>query len=239
MCSSQYWVEKYIGWVMERTNTRHNAAQSMTTLAIYGEAFKNYSSVQLDKFWKERVKRDTFELYQHLSLEEAPFHPYSRRFLDMLGSCYIIRKHNEISKTEAKDICEAILDVKSWKRIRLPGDGQSANVFEESPNNRSSCYVAVEMDSDGICSDVYYDKILQMHTIFFDRSKSSSLSADYFHVVLLSWASGITIGNQKQLFKEGDIDGVFYFAYDRGCFYSSKIDRGSYTQSSSTKSISR
>ena len=208
MCSSQYWVEKYIGWIMERTNARNNAAQSMTGLAIYGESFKNYTSVQVEKFWKEAKKWNIYKLYQPHSEDEVPFHPSSRRFIDMLAN-FIVRKHNEISIVEAKDLAKAVRDIQCWKRIRLPGDGQIANIFDACSDTRPSCYVAVEMDANDTSSDIYYGKILQMHTIYFGRSTSYELSSDHYDVVLLSWASGIMTGNQKQLFKEGDIGGAF------------------------------
>lgn len=36
--ASQYWVEKYIGWTVERSNARRLAAKSMLSSALFGEA---------------------------------------------------------------------------------------------------------------------------------------------------------------------------------------------------------
>ena len=71
MSSSQYWIEKYIGWVIERTNARNNPVQSMLKTAVFTESYKLVSTIEVDKAWKKKESQDTYSFRKPLSLNKV------------------------------------------------------------------------------------------------------------------------------------------------------------------------
>lgn len=57
-CASQYSVEGYIGWIVERCNARYVPAKSMLMSALFGECFKSFYNVGFDKVETQEGMRD-------------------------------------------------------------------------------------------------------------------------------------------------------------------------------------
>ena len=170
--------------------------------------FKILNGIEKKSLWTYEFKADYLCFSQEIPKTKPRIRVNSSRFRDLLTS-YFVRKHDGMHQVDAKRHIEEIEEVLCWRRVAFQDgkDDIAATVFAPENNQRPSCYIATEMDTSESAADVYYGKLLQLHSITF-KTPAYPLKSEY-KVMLVSWASGISVGSQHQLYKNCRRDDAF------------------------------
>ena len=119
---SQYWIERYIGWIVGRLQARNRAADSLFRGALFGEAYKMYFNVP---FSSDVVDYEDFEGdegfqmhgrgYMHCLCYDSES---DMRFLGRLKK-YFMRKYDGLTAAEADNILDGVDSCVVKPRLRF------------------------------------------------------------------------------------------------------------------------
>ena len=222
---SQYWVEKYIGWILNRLNAKRLAGASFRRAALFSESYKMvHEGVTLQnsnnrtREYEDLCRRGCIFLGPRklLNLEELP--DRGRAFRALLLS-YFRRKFLNISLDEARTLANSSNSVMTFSRVRfLRSDNVvTACVASHRENVRASCYVAAEMDETSTEADVYYGRLQLLFTVNTDDWSETArllvpedvLESGTLALAQIAWAKSLSKGRQKQVFYEGRRSAAF------------------------------
>lgn len=222
---SQYWMERYIGWIEDRLNSKNLVAESLHRNALFLEAYKAFyrepfteSSHTYNAVWLA----GGFKLLGKPRDEGVDSRSSDGKALLRMLVQYFVRKYNTITYKEGKTIVNSMILCKSWQRVRFicGSTTQTAKVafpLHVPPavrrRTRASCYIAAEMDATELSADVYYGKLLRLLSFEIPISFSTPAVAmpwnRHHQLAVIQWASGLRVGNQGQVFKKGDSTSAF------------------------------
>lgn len=217
--ASQYPIERYIGWIQNRLNARVLAAESLLRNALFGEAFRIFYK---EPFFNKNTEYDDLVCNGgYKTLGRSSLHNLSgvdledKRLRKQIQN-YLVRKNPGLSASSAKELASSVGECYFWDRFRFVCgcDTQTVRISGTSEhctslNRRSSHYVACEMDEGQGKADVYYGRVKKIVGFSLDMGPGiSSMRKDYV-VVVIEWASGISIGKHGQAYKDCGLDHAF------------------------------
>lgn len=219
--ASQYWVEGFIGWVVDRCNARYAPGASMFNSAAFAEEYKIFFKAG---FHGRESKADDVDDrcgYQLLG-------PHKEKDLECMGhewvrlrgliASYLHRKFDSVNMDVARHITAHISFCRFSSRVRFISESQTqtASVYKDKGKARPSHFVAVEMDEMDQKADVYYGQLRQLITFEIKTDSDGEMGDDQDHcwhgthtVMVVAWASGLVKGRQNQIYKAGHTSQMF------------------------------
>ena len=222
---SQYWMERFTGWLVERLNARNLAAEAMLNTSIFGEAVKIFFSCMFHQ------DDEGYEIVESMGgidmlgpsrrIRVSGQDQVSVRMKQMMVS-YLTRKYEGMTVVRAKEVVNEFTHWKMYSRVRiLCGSGvQTASTYwtlngqrTRTPGTRPSHFVAAEMDADEDKADVYYGRILRLMEFDLRRTGGSEVAGEIWErghkVVVIDWAKRLCKGRQGQVYSTGRDTNVF------------------------------
>ena len=216
---SQYWVERYIGWIVDRLNAKRLPASSLRNNVILLESDKILfasTPTVIDEDDTTCVS-DGFKLLGTakrvlLHLED------DENFLRSLLSNYLMRKYDGMDLREAKNIVKEINEYVSWPKVRFRSDGSdridTASVASFKNRVRPSNFVAVVMDRTDTSADVYYGTLMRLFEFeicITDVQLASKFEecSGLHRVAMIGWAKRMVKGKQYQVYGRGPRESIF------------------------------
>ncbi|PXF41853.1 hypothetical protein BWQ96_08432 [Gracilariopsis chorda] len=209
---SQYWMERYIGWILSHMNARNLAFSSLFNNAKFVEAYKLLIRDPHETDENQTMTGDyefRGQCYQYIVGEDPNLD-------DILSAClksYLIRKYDCLTSAQALQVLEGVHEVGFRSRFCFYSENKVQNATTKlvpatlhnmAPRRRENSNVACEMENRRAV-DVYYGRLLML----FDFKVDSNLSERWQHwqqsynVALLDWVSGLEAGTQGQVYKRG------------------------------------
>lgn len=221
---SQYWTERYIGWIVGRLRAKNLASASLFKSALFGESYKMYYSEPFASnvaAYEEVVEEGGFQMQgkgyrRWLSYENSA----DVQFLARLKS-YFLRKYDGMTGKEAQAILDGVDNCVVQPRVRFlcGSDTQTASSYyclrdwngsDGSSRIRASWHVACEMEVGGMLA-VYYGRVLKLVEFEVDLNFSKRWPhwQTKYQIALLEWASGLEVGEQRQVHKNCESEHAF------------------------------
>lgn len=215
---SQYWMERYIGWVKGRMNAWRLASSSLFNDCKFVEAYKHLFSNE-----NGSENSHTGPDGHHLCGQRCSYLVGTDSDLDDLLSSglknYLMRKYEGLTSEEAFEILEGEVQVTFRSCVsfccretvqKASARFKPGTLREISSRMRQNWHVACEMDSDGV-TEVYYGRILMLfeYELDLDLSQRWDHWQKKYEVGLLDWISGLKVNHQEQVFKRGRATDAF------------------------------
>ena len=218
--ASQYWVEKYIGWILGRSNAKTLPAKSMLQSAWFGDAKRLFFRERFHKLPSSPQEVVDAGGYMFLGprrkvrLREIDSEV---KLVELIGS-YFVRKHAHegLHPNLARLIARKVETVTLWSRLKFicGSDIQIASsakpvdvTLHRQELTRPSFYVSVEMDANESTIDVYYGKVLRMMEFNVDvdggNVSETTVCNGRYELGVIQWVDGLSLGAQGQVFKRG------------------------------------
>lgn len=232
--TSQYWMERFIGWSEDRLNARCLAAESLHRNALFTEAYKiffNEPFSESDERYQTVVEAGGYQLLGPRHDRKVNPNSASDRTVRRMLRSYLVRKYDGLVTSRAGMIVASVQDWSFFSRLRfLCGSttqtGRAYVALENSSGGvrrtRSSQFVAVEMNTGENSSDVFYGRLRQL--LEFEVPPPAVDSDSTFppwcgrhHVAIVDWASGMHTGRQGQVYKDGESSSAFSAATIEDC----------------------
>ena len=217
--TSQYWVERYIGWIVDRLSAKRLPASSFRNSALFTESYKMMFSMRFsdDDTNDEISATDGFKLSAMIRISDIDSVGQGMDLKRLLTK-YLIRKYEGMTVREAQAISNDDHVCRFWGKSRFRRNGthemQTASVFSDSARGRPSCYIAAEMDEAESKADVYYGQLF--HLLEFDLTIPDSYVTSELPdtkvkhcLAVIKWAKPLSKGRQLQVFVKGSRDEAF------------------------------
>lgn len=219
---SQFWMERYVGWIGDRLNSRLRPAESMIKSHLYYESYKMAFCKpvhnKISQF--ESVNGSGgFVLLGPSKLSNLNItHIGVNR--KMLFRMYLRRKYRTITNAKIGNVVDCITEVKMYSRVQfvIGSDVISAGVFHKidcdqlrKAEGRADYYVAVEMDHTENSCDVYYGRLLELMEFYIPSGILNVFEqhGSYHRVGIFDWGKRLRVGAQGQIYKVGTTSQVF------------------------------
>ncbi|PXF42611.1 hypothetical protein BWQ96_07661 [Gracilariopsis chorda] len=113
---SQYWMERYIGWIFSRMNARYMAAASLMTDAKFVKAYKSFYAYSSEEE-KDILRNERYELKGWGHKYKVSGNPDLDDILSVSLRSYLIRKYDGLSSLEALSFLETVSEVTLRPRL--------------------------------------------------------------------------------------------------------------------------
>ncbi|PXF42507.1 hypothetical protein BWQ96_07769 [Gracilariopsis chorda] len=215
---SQYWMERYIGWILGRMNARNLAAASLMNDAKFIEAYKSFFRVPVEKDGIQMI-RDLKERgrYELRGPKQTYWVASNEDMDELLSSClrgYFMRTYDGLTSSKVIDILDVIDHVQFRPRLRfICGSAVQDTMARIRPGiidlverrSRVSCHIAAEME-DGSRVEVYFGRVKMLFEVEVNiEDTECSTEWNYwqrkYEVALIKWATGLQVGEKMQVYK--------------------------------------
>ena len=212
---SQYWVERYIGYIVGRLNAKTLPSTSIYKAALFTEATKIIYNSPFEACISDNNRLNASTDYSFvgrpklLTLYNASSTATVRRALQY----YFIRKYPGLTESDCQELCRGIKSIKSFRGFKRHNDrdkgqyGCCATLGSFSSmelKDRPDYYVAVEMDVSADSAEIFYGRIRNILQVEIDLDDDAILNlpmnVNGIHdVLLMDWALNLEIGEGDQV----------------------------------------
>ncbi|KAI0561115.1 hypothetical protein FGB62_92g115 [Gracilaria domingensis] len=222
---SQYWVERYIGWIKHRRTAKNRAAKSMFMREKTRESYRYFFQEPFQQ--SSAVERDNDVATLRGPCRRLQFpggSAYGVRFRRHF-SHYLRRKFETITDPEVEALATAVNELLVCSGIRTSSSSSApvdrhgmdnigcsfdvhGNARSKIRNRRWDWVIAVEMNDGGDMVDGYYGRlryILQVDLSNFDGSSKFPVNDAFKREYLLAdidWTLNLGKGSENQIFFE-------------------------------------
>lgn len=225
LCTSQYVMERSIGYQVDRNNTKTLVSESLFRNALLFESYRLFYKLPFYEGSKLHEQIGSYGCVRFLGPKEScclPEYVNSNQLMEKLAR-YVLRKFGKLGSEEARAISNPVDQVKLFSRVQIICGSDTPTVSAQKfraisatagKSHSPSCSFAAEMDEQKSSCDVYSGLLQDIFEI--DLSKASPIAGlegvpwrQTYQLILADWSNRIKCGEQGQIFSEGKVSQCF------------------------------
>lgn len=206
---SQFWVERYIGYLVARLNAKRLPATALYQASLFNEAAK---VVYDTSFATNDGKADGFEFLgagKVVTLESADPHGQVKRALRY----YFSRKYIGLNDEQCWELVNGIEQITSYGRFSLTSEeaevrfrccGNRENFSLLELERQQNCYFAAHMNETESEADLYYGRLRNILRVKLDVQQLNGVAEneyikEQYDLMVADWALNMEIGSHQQI----------------------------------------
>lgn len=229
--ASQFWMERYIGWIVGRLHSRSLAAASLTKNSLDWECFRIYFEepfIREDQLYNSTLAAGNYCLLGPSWDEDIDSSDNSAMGFKRMLKSYLCRKYAKLTASQASALYDQVNCFKVWSRMRLIVGTTtqvvgmtSARRHSEAyrrPEARADYFVLAEMEEDDDYIGSYYGRVRKI--LSFENDVAAAGNVGYeghlstvHKVAVIEWAVNVnTVEYSPRLlhrYSTGSLERVF------------------------------